>query len=140
MGDKFKGMNSPDLAKNRKGVLSSIDELEFGLRGVVRILSRSKGKRGYFIQEFEALFGSELNEDIKYEKTFIDHENLKILIKLPNPSNQSEKEKVRHEALKSYTLGIDDLRTRAGLIVLEGMDDQVKRTLIANEKKLNEST
>ena len=139
MSKRNNNMNSPHLNEGRKGVITHIEELEFGLKGVVRILSRSKGKRGYFIQEFEALFASELDEDVKYEKTYIDHENLKIVIKLPNPANNDERERLRHEVLKNYTLGIDDLRTRAGLIILEGMDEQTKKMLIQKEKKISDS-
>lgn len=127
-------MPKPDLKEARKGILHSTDDLEFGLRAVVRILSRSRGKSGYFIQEFEALFASELEEEVLYEKTFIDHENLRIIIKLPEPRNQMERERIRHEVLKEYTLGIDDLRTRAGLIVFEGMDEASRKLLIEKEK------
>ena len=103
---------------------------------LVRILSHRKGSRGYFIQEFEAYFASELKEEIRYEKTFIDHENLKVIIKLPNPVNEQERENIRRKTLNYYTMGIDDLKTRASLIVLEGMNDEAKETLIKKEKEL----
>ena len=140
MGQTNKGEakeKGPDLNKPRRGVLHSQEELEYGLKGIVRILSHRKGRRGYFIQEFEVQFASELNEKVPYEKTFIDHENLKVIVKLPDPKDQKEKEIIRHELLKDYTMGIDDLKTRAGLIVLEGMDDEARSILIEREKTID---
>lgn len=129
----------PNLYDARRNVIKGQDELEYGLRGVVRILSRNKGRSSYFIQEFEAKFASELNEVVPYEKTFVDHENLKVIIKLPDPPNEHEKEIIRHAIVKDYTLGVDDLRTRAGLIAWEGMDESTKRKLIEAEKNMAKS-
>lgn len=126
----------PNLYEARKGVLKSTDDVIYGLPAVVRILSRNQGKRGYFIQEFEVLFASELNEQVEHEKTFIDHKNLKVIIKLPDPQNEREKEAIRHATVMDYTLGVDDLKSRAGLIVYYGSDDETKKKLIAREKKL----
>ena len=128
----------PDLKEARKNVLVTEDDLKYGLRAVVRILSRKRGKRGYFIEEFEVKFASELQEEIHYEKTLIDHENLKIIIKLPDPPSNESKEVIRHSVIKDYTLGIDDLKTRAGLIAYEGFDEKAKKLLIDREKMLEE--
>ena len=131
---------TPDLNKSRRGVIQNYEELEYGLRAVVRILGHRKGYRGYFIQEFEVLFASELKEKVPYEKTFIDHKNLKVIVKLPDPPEGSDdKEMIRHGILKDYTMGIDDLKTRAGLIVLEGIDDETRKILISKEKSLENS-
>lgn len=127
----------PNLLEKRQDIIHSKDELEFGLMGVIKILSKRKGKSGYFIQEFEALFASELQEEVLAERTYIDHENLKIIIKLPDPENAREKELIRHEIVKDYTLGVDELKTRAGLIVMESMDSKTKSLIIDKEKSEN---
>lgn len=132
----------PKLGEPLKEVIKSTDELEYGLRGVVRILSgRGKaGKNGYFFEGFRAVFASELGEDIKFEETFLDHENLKIVIKLPDPIDPSKKELIRHEYVKQYTLGADDLKTRAALVAFAGLDDPTKKSLIQKEKELEQAT
>lgn len=137
MGKKTKPLrdvNPPDLYEARRGIIRSVDELEFGLPAVVRILSQNKAMSSYFIQEFEAMFASELNEAVPYEKTFIDHKNLKVLIKLPDPPNERDKEIIRHAIIRDYTLGTDDLKTRAALIALDGTDQETKKKLIEQEK------
>lgn len=127
----------PDIGEPLKGALRSADELEYGLRGVVRILSgRGKaGKNGYFFEGFKAVFASEIGEDIQHEETFLDYENLKIVIKLPDPSDQQKKELIRHQYLKQYTLGADDLKTRAALVAFAGLDESTKQSLIEKEKE-----
>ena len=130
----------PDLGEALRGVLRSEDELQYGLRGVVRILgNRGKnGKNGYFFEGFKVLFASELNEDIQHEETFLDYENLKIIIKLPDPKDPQNKEIIRHQYTRQYTLGADDLKTRAALVAFAGLDDSTKETLVENEKKLEQ--
>jgi hypothetical protein len=127
----------PKIGEPLRGVIRSTDELEYGLRGVVRILSgRGKaGKNGYFFEGFKAVFGSEIGEDIQFEETFLDYENLKIIIKLPDPKDPETKELIRHQYLKQYTLGADDLKTRAALVAFAGLDDSTKETLINKEKE-----
>jgi hypothetical protein len=131
----------PNLNEPLKGVLNSTEELEYGLRGVVRILSgRGKaGKNGYFFEGFKAVFASEIGEDIRHEETFLDYENLKIVIKLPDPEDPKQKELIRHQYIKQYTLGADDLKTRAALVAFAGLDSQTKQTLIAKEKEWTQS-
>ena len=85
----------PNLNQARRGVIHNQDELEYGLGrklklrihlavmilqmlfkwAVVRILSHRKGSRGYFIQEFEAYFASELKEEIR-NKFKVNHEEV----------------------------------------------------------------
>ena len=69
----------PDFGKAFKGVLRSEEELQYGLRGVVRILSNcgKNGKNGYFFEGFKVQFASELKEIILNEEVFLDYENLK---------------------------------------------------------------
>ena len=131
----------PNLGEPLKGVINSTDELEYGLRGVVRILSgRGKaGKNGYFFEGFKAVFGSEIGEDIEHEETCLDHGNLKIIIKLPDPQDPKQKEMIRHHYLKQYTLGADDLKTRAALVAFAGLDDSTKQSLIEKEKELSQA-
>lgn len=131
-------LTPPNFYEARKGVLKSTDDVVYGLPAVVRILSRNQGKRGFFIQEFEVLFASELKEDVEHEKTFIDHKNLKVIIKLPDPPNEHERESIRHATVMDYTLGVDDLKSRASLIVYYGSDEATKKKLIAREKKLED--
>lgn len=127
----------PDLGEALRGVLHSEDELQYGLRGVVRILS-SRGrtaKNGYFFEGFKVLFSSELREIVEHEETFLDYENLKIAIKLPDPKDTKNREVIRHQYTKQYTLGADDLKTRAAIIAFAGLDDATKESLIEAEKK-----
>jgi hypothetical protein len=126
----------PDLIQPLRGILKSDEELEYGLRGVVRILGRrgKNGKNGYFFEGFKTVFASEIGEEIQYEETFLDYENLKIVIKLPDPLDSSMKESIRHQITKDYTLGADDLKTRAALVAFEGLDDKTKKSLIEKEK------
>lgn len=130
----------PNLGEALRGVLHSEDELQYGLRGVVRILSsrRGDGKSGYFFQGFKVLFASELNERIEHEETYLDHANLKIVIKLPDPKDPQNRETIRHEYTKQYTLGADDLKTRAALIAFAGLDESTKESLVENEKRLEQ--
>jgi hypothetical protein len=132
----------PNLGEALRGVISSTEELEYGLRGVVRILSgRGKaGKNGYFFEGFKAVFASEIGEDVLHEETFLDYENLKIIIKLPDPTDPKQKELIRHQYLKQYTLGADDLKTRAALIAFAGLDEPTKQILVAKEKEWTQAT
>jgi hypothetical protein len=132
----------PRLEEPLKGVIKSTDELEYGLRGVVRILSgRGKaGKNGYFFEGFRAVFASEIGEDIQFEETFLDYENLRIVIKLPDPKDPKQKEAIRHQYLRQYTLGADDLKTRAALVAFAGLDDSTKQALIEQEREWTEGT
>ena len=51
----------PNLSKARKSVLKSTEELEYGLRAIVRILCRRKGATGgYFFDGFQVKFADEL--------------------------------------------------------------------------------
>ena len=127
----------PDLAAPRKGIINSTDELEYGIPGVVRILSgRGKGGRnGYFIGGFQAVFASEINEEIQFEETYVDHENLKIIIKIPDPADPSQKETIRSNRLREYTLGADDLKTRAAVVAFASLDEATKKSLISKEKE-----
>lgn len=128
----------PDLGEALRGVLRSKEELQYGLRGVVRILGNrgSHGKNGYFFEGFRVLFASELNEAIQYEETFLDYENLKIVVKLPDPKDPQNKEVIRHQYTKQYTLGADDLKTRAALVAFASLDDSTKDSLVESEKKI----
>ncbi|HEX7673547.1 MAG TPA: hypothetical protein VF412_05220 [Bdellovibrio sp.] len=128
----------PDLGEALRGVLHSEDELQYGLRGVVRILSNrgKSGKNGYFFEGFKVSFASELGEVIEHEETFLDYENLKIIIKLPDPKDSKNKEVIRHQYTKQYTLGADDLKTRAAIVAFAGLDDTTKEALVETEKKL----
>ncbi|NUN07193.1 MAG: hypothetical protein HUU57_15715 [Bdellovibrio sp.] len=130
----------PDLGEALRGVLHSEDELQYGLRGVVRILSNRgrNGKNGYFFEGFKVVFGSEINEEVSHEETFLDYENLKIIVKLPDPKDSKSKEIIRHQYTKHYTLGADDLKTRAAMVAFAGLDDSTKETLVASEKKLDQ--
>ncbi len=129
----------PDFGKAFKGVLRSEEELQYGLRGVVRILSNrgKNGKNGYFFEGFKVQFASELKEIILNEEVFLDYENLKIIIKLPDPKESKNKEVIRHEYTRQYALGADDLKTRAALVAFSGLDDSTKEALVLNEKKLD---
>lgn len=129
----------PDLGQALRGALHSEDELRYGVRAVVRILSNRgrTGKNGYFFEGVRVVFGSEINEVIRHEETFLDHENLKIVVKLPDPKSPSDKEIIRHQYTKHYTLGADDLKTRAAITLFAGLDDSTKAALIAAEKKLD---
>ena len=131
----------PNLSEPLRGAIHSADELEYGLRGVVRILSgRGKaGKNGYFFEAFKAVFASEIGEDIQFEETFLDYENLKIIIKLPDPKDPKQKEIIRHQYIKQYTLGADDLKTRAGLVAFASLDEATKQALITKEKEWSQS-
>lgn len=133
----------PDIANVEalKGVLTSTDELEYGVRGVVRILSGSgkSGKIKYFMEGFRALFASELGEKVDFAYTTLDHENLVIIIKLPDPKDPSQKESVRHYYLREYTMGADDLKTRAALTAFAGLDAEAKQALISKEKQRSQS-
>ena len=60
---------------------------------------------------------------IRHEETFLDYENLKIIIKLPDPADPSMKEVIRHQITKEYTMGADDLKTRAALVAFDGLAD-----------------
>lgn len=135
--EKSPQFDSPNLSEPVQNVLHSSDDLEFGLRGVVRILSgRGKaGRNGYFFEGFKALFASELGEEILFEETFLDYENLKIVIKLPDPLDSTQKDMIRREYLKQYTLGADDLKTRAALVAFAGLDENARRLLIEHEKE-----
>lgn len=132
---------TPNLTMPLRGVIRSDDELEYGLRGVVRILSgRGKdGKNGYFFEGFKAVFGSEIGEDIRHEETFLDYENLKIVIKLPDPEDPEQKEVIRHQYVKQYTLGADDLKTRAAVVAFSSLDESTKEALIAKEKEWSQA-
>ncbi len=127
----------PDFGKVLKGALRSEEELQYGLRGVVRILSNRgrKGRNGYFFEGFQVLFASELKEQVLSEEVFLDYENLKIIIKLPDPKDSKNKELIRHEYTRQYALGADDLKTRAALVAFSGLDDATKEALVENEKK-----
>lgn len=127
----------PQLREPLKGALKSTDELQYGLRGVVRILSgRGRaGRNGYFFEGFKVAFASEIGEEIQFEETFLDYENLKIIIKLPDPDDPKKRELIRHEYLRQYTLGADDLKTRAALVAFAGLDDSTKHSLIEREKE-----
>ena len=133
----------PNLGEALRGVITSTEELEYGLRGVVRILSGrggKSGKNGYFFEGFKAVFASEIGEEIQHEETFLDYENLKIIIKLPDPKDPTEKELIRHQYLKQYTLGADDLKTRAALVAFAGLDESTKQVLVAKEREWTQAT
>src|SRR5262249_40313111 len=91
--------NIPNSIGPLRSILKSDEELEYGLRGVVRILGgRGKSrKNGYFFEGFKTVFASEIGEQIEHEETFLDHDSLKIIIKLPDPADPEMKEIVRHQ-------------------------------------------
>ena len=126
----------PNALQPLQGVLKSDEEL-YGIRGVVRILSGHGrgGKNAYFFEGFKVVFGSEIGEEILHEETFLDHENLKIIIKLPNPADSALKESIRRQATKDYTLGADDLKTRAALVAFDALDANAKRSIVEKERE-----
>lgn len=134
--NQFSATEIPDLSGSIRNVIHSEDELQYGLRGVVRILSHRRGKTGYFFEGFHVLFASELNENIEHEETYLDYENLKIIIKLPDPKDPANREIIRHQYTRQYTLGADDLKTRAALVAFSGLDELTKKALVESEKKL----
>jgi hypothetical protein len=93
-------------------------------------------KNGYFFEGFKTVFASEIGEQIDHEETFLDHDSLKIIIKLPDPADPSMKEAIRHEITKDYTLGADDIKTRAALVAFDSLTENAKKVLIAKEKRL----
>jgi len=129
----------PNITEPLRGILKSTEELEYGLRGVVRILGgRGKSrKNGYFFEGFKTVFASEIGETIEHEETYLDHDSLKIIIKLPDPPDPEMKEAIRHQITKDYTLGADDLKTRAALIAFDSLNEDSKRALIAKERVLD---
>ena len=128
----------PNIAAPLQAVLRSDEELKYGLRGVVRILGGrgTNGRNGYFFEGFKTVFASEIGERIDHEEVFLDYENLKIIIKLPDPSDPTMREAIRHQITKDYTMGADDLKTRAALVAFEGLSDETKRALIEKEKAI----
>jgi hypothetical protein len=139
MANNEKNSEIPNLSKSPKCILKNTEELEYGLRAVVRILSRRKGAAsGYFFNGFIVRFADELDHTRKilHEETFLDYENLKIVILLPAPSQDGEREIIRHQFLVDYTMGADDLKTRAALIAFRGLDESTKNAVIENEKEL----
>lgn len=129
----------PDLSEPLRGVLHSEDEV-YGLRGVVRILSNRgrSGKNGYFFEGIKVVFASEINEKVTHEKTFLDYENLEIVVKLPDPVDPIKKELIRHHYNKEYTLGADDMKTRSAITAFAGLDEHTKKALVEAEKKLDQ--
>lgn len=127
------------ILKPNPGVIKSEEELEYGLRGIVRLLSRRGKKTGYFFERIVVMFNSELPHEVKYEQTFLDHENLRIVIELPDPPDLSLQEKIRSQANQAYTFGADDYKTRAALSAWEGLDQRTKDVLIKKEIEMEEN-
>ena len=103
------------ILRPSSGVIKNEAELEYGLRGIVRLLSRRGNKTGYFFERIAVMFDLELPHEVEYEQMYLDHENLKIIIELPDPPDASLKEKIRSQANQTYTFGADDYKTRAAL-------------------------
>ena len=129
----------PGVLKPNSGVIKSEEELEYGLRGIVRLLGRRGNKTGYFFERIAVMFSSELPYKVEYEQTYLDHENLKIIIELPDPENSSLKEKIRSQINQSYTFGADDYKTRAALSAWEGLDQRTKEALVKKEKEIEQT-
>ena len=127
------------IFKPNTGIIKSEEELEYGLRGIVRLLARRGNKTGYFFERIAVIFNSELPHEVKYEQTYLDHENLKIIIELPDPENPSLREKIRSQTNQAYTFGSDDYKTRAALSVWEGLDQRTKDSLVKKEKEIEET-
>lgn len=120
----------------RKEVLNSKDDLEYGLRGVVRLLARRGKRTGYFFERIQVVFNAEVTHEVTHEQTYLDHENLKIIIELPDPDDESLKEEIRSQKNQSYTLGADDYKTRAALSAWDSLDPTTKQALIKSEKEI----
>lgn len=132
----------PDLSEARKGILKNPEELEYGLRAMVRILGRRKGAvGGYFFSGFVVKFADELNsnKEVKHEETYLDYEKLKIFILLPKPAEGENREMIRHQFTMDYTMGADDLKTRAALIAFQGLDEKAKKMVIEKEKEFEKN-
>ena len=121
----------------RSANLSSQDELEYALRGVLRLLARQGHKTGYFFERIDVKFASELKRDVRHEQTYLDHVNLVIVVELPDPKDPDQKEKIRSQTNRAYTFGADEYKTRAVLSAWEGLDQRTKSTLIQKEKELD---
>ena len=130
---------TPGLLKPTPGVIQSEEELKYGLKGVVRLLGRQGSKSGYFFERIVVIFNSELPHKVEYEQTYLDHENLRIIIELPDPEDSSLKEKIRSQTSQSYTFGADDYKTRAALSAWEGLNQRTKEAVIQKEKEIEKA-
>jgi hypothetical protein len=135
--DGVSSQQIPNFNQSLQETIHSVDELQFGLPGVIRILSRrgKNQKNEYFFEGFKVLFSSELDEPVFCEEVFLDYENLKIIIKLPDPKDSRNKEVIRHEYIRHYALGADDMKTRSAIVAFASLDKTAKKILIQNEKK-----
>ncbi len=139
--DEYLNISAPDLSASRKSVMRSEEDLKYGVGGIVRILSGRgrNGKCDYFFEGFNVVFSSEVDENIDYEEVYLDHKNLKIIIKLPDPNDISKKESIRHAVTMDYVASADDLKSRAALVLFEGLTDEARQALIEKEKKLEKN-
>lgn len=139
----------PNLREARLGVLNSMEDVQFGLPGIVRLLSkRKKNRKGrYFIEQVLVKFADEIEEideitvqgeSVKHERTFIDHANLILYVLLPKLGDSKQKDSIRHDYNMDYTLGMDDLKTRAALTAYIGLPAEHRQTLIDEEKNMDE--
>jgi hypothetical protein len=128
----------PNIVKPLSSIFKSEEELEYGLRGVVRILAGRGKKNGFFFEGFKTVFASEIGEHVEHEETFLDHVNLKIIIKLPDPPDPEMKESIRHHITLDYTMGADDLKTRAALVAYNSLKESAKTALITKQKALEQ--
>ena len=138
----------PDLYEARFGVLKSQDDIQFGLPSLVRRLGKRKEDRKgrYFIEQVLVKFADEIESikeipieanSINHERTYIDHANLILYVLLPTIKDHKKRASIRHEYNKEYSMGIDDLKTRAAITAYIGLPSQERKILIEQEKKAN---
>lgn len=135
----------PNIYDARDGVLESRDDVLYGLPAIVRLLSkRNSDKKGrYFTEQILVKFADEISDiseipleehEITHERSYIDHANLILYVLLPKETDPKRKATLRHEYNKDYSLGIDDMKTRAAIIAYTGLSES-ERDKIKNEEK-----
>ncbi|MES2801730.1 MAG: hypothetical protein V4654_04515 [Bdellovibrionota bacterium] len=125
----------PSFFSSQDGVFKTIEEAEYGLRGILRILTGASNKGAlpsYLIQNFEVEFSTE------YKREHLRHDHARAALVVCAPQTKGELsfnlQKRTQEILLRYMVGIEEMKTRGLTQAYRSLDGLARKKLIAREK------
>lgn len=128
----------PSLFGHQDHVFKTVEELDYGLRALAKILGRkSSGPlsrlSSYLLERFEV----EFSHEYRHEHVCIDHARATIIIRLPKRRGEkpAQTEARRHHYLLRYTSLSEEIRTRGLIQAYRSLDGKGRRALVRRERK-----
>lgn len=125
----------PSLTDPQEGIFKSLDDVQFGLPAVLRILSGSKTVPSFLIQTLEVdISARHTSQHLRQV-----HERAALVICAPKKKNETKEEIERRERelLRYYSAELEVMKAGGAAQVFRGIDSKTKKLLISKEKALH---